>query len=89
MPIGLQKWAKTLGVTAVALVALGCETSSHKSVRTYDYDDQGRATRGVEEQPAEREVGRSNGEIVAPGEMVSPGEMVPPGEPVVEPKRDR
>ena len=51
---------------AVALIgAVGCETSSHKSVRTYDYNDQGRAP---EQKP--------NEELNSEYQMVSPGEMV-------------
>ncbi len=89
MPKGIHDWVKAMGVVVMTLAIIGCETSSHKTVRTYDYNDQGRATRQAEEQPAEREEMRQDGEMVAPGEMVSPGEMVPPGEPVVEPKGDR
>lgn len=51
---------------AAALVGTaGCETSSHKSVRTYDYNDQGRAD---EKKPQE--------ELNSEYQMVSPGEMV-------------
>lgn len=51
---------------AVALMgAAACETSSHKSVRTYDYSDQGRAP---EQKPQE--------ELNSEYQMVSPGEMV-------------
>jgi len=51
---------------AVSLIgAAACETSSHKSVRTYDYNDQGRAP---ERKPDEG----LNSEY----QMVSPGEMV-------------
>ena len=53
-------------VGAVALIgAAGCETSSHKSLRTYDYNDQGRAP---EQKPKE--------ELNSEYQMVSPGEMV-------------
>lgn len=53
-------------VGAIALIgAVGCETSSHKSVRTYDYNDQGRA---AEQKPEE--------ELNSEYQMVSPGEMV-------------
>jgi len=51
---------------AAALIgAAGCETSSHKSVRTYDYNDQGRAP---QRQPDEEL--NSEYQMVAPGEMV-------------------
>ena len=53
-------------MSAAALFgAVGCETSSHKSVRTYDYNDQGRVQ---ERQPDE--------ELNSEYQMVSPGEMV-------------
>ena len=51
-------------------LAVGCASSSHKSVRTYEYD---------EEPPPEQkqpEVGSAEYEMVSPGEMVGPGEMV-------------
>ena len=57
-------------VMMAAGLAVGCASSSHKSVRTYEYD---------EEPPPEqrqKEVGGSEGEMVSPGEMVGPGEMV-------------
>lgn len=51
---------------AIALIgATACETSSHKSVRTYDYNDQGQAP---EQKPRE--------ELDSEYQMVSPGEMV-------------
>lgn len=51
---------------AVALMgATACETSSHKSLRTYEYNDQGRAP---EQKPKE--------ELDSEYKMVSPGEMV-------------
>ena len=53
-------------VGAVALMgATACETSSHKSVRTYDYNDEGRA-------PEQKR----NEELNSEYQMVSPGEMV-------------
>ena len=51
---------------AAALIgAAACESSSHKSVRTYDYNDQGR----VPEQKAKEELD-SEYRMVSPGEMV-------------------
>jgi len=51
---------------AAALIgAAGCETSSHKSVRTYDYNDQGQAP----EQKPDKEL-NSEYQMVSPGEMV-------------------
>ena len=51
-------------------LAVGCASSSHKSVRTYEYDEK---PPPEQKQP---EVGSSQGEMVSPGEMVGPGEMV-------------
>ena len=58
----------------VSLLTLGCATSSHKSVHTYDYNDQGRP---VEKPAAQAEAEEAEGEY----HMVSPGQMV------VEPKK--
>lgn len=53
-------------IGAASLIgAAGCETSSHKSVRTYDYNDQGQAA----EQKPEKEL-NSEYQMVSPGEMV-------------------
>jgi len=61
---------KLLGCAMLALTALvgvaGCETSSHKSVRTYDYRDEGRPT----ERANEAEEQDSEHHMVSPGEMV-------------------
>ena len=61
---------KLLACTMLALTALvgvaGCETSSHKSVRTYDYRDEGRPVQ------RENEAEEQDSEY----HMVSPGEMV-------------
>jgi hypothetical protein len=53
-----------LALTALVGLA-GCETSSHKSVRTYDYRDEAQAP---EQRPQE--------ELNSEYQMVSPGEMV-------------
>jgi len=58
---------------AVLIGAAACETSSHKSVRTYDYNDEGR--------PVDRTGAREKQELNSEYQMVSPGEMV------VEPRR--
>lgn len=50
--------------------SLACATSSHKSVRVYEYDD---------EPPRDRQMDNqldSEYKMVSPGEMVAPGEMV-------------
>ena len=53
--------ALTLGLTA-------CATSSHKSVRTYDYNDEGRPA--PEATQTERQIDEGEYHMVAPGEMV-------------------
>ena len=53
-----------LALTAV-LGVTGCETSSHKSVRTYDYHDEAQAP---EQRPQEER--DSEYHMVSPGEMV-------------------
>lgn len=82
-------------LAAVSLGLLGCETSSHKSVKTFDYDGEPQPAREEQssarlqrDQPppeAEREIeaGEDDGEW----HMVSPGEMAAPGKPVVDPSR--
>jgi len=77
---GVARMAAILCVVLAGLVLFstaGCETSSHKSVRMYEYDDGRR--------PAERTSDPAVSEESGEWEMVSPGEMVPPGETVVEP----
>ena len=61
---------RTTAMGAVCLVGFcaGCETSSHKSVRTYEYNDQPRPAQVTQEEPEYQ--------MVSPGEMVSPGTMV-------------
>lgn len=56
---------------AVAGLALGCRSSSHRSVRTYEYDEE-----PAPEQREEPAGADSEYEMVSPGEMVGPGEMV-------------
>ena len=65
----------------LAVATIGCKSSSHKSVRTYDYSDDPRDARRVQ-QPIETEREIESGDY----EMVAPGEMVPPGKPVVDPR---
>jgi len=65
MRTGLRYTLWLVTSAAALIAAAGCETSSHKSVRTYDYNDQGRAP---ENKPQE--------ELNSEYQMVSPGEMV-------------
>ena len=63
-----RTWRHSLCLLTGAAALIGavcCETSSHKSVRTYDYSDQGQAP---ERQPDK--------ELNSEYQMVSPGEMV-------------
>ena len=66
----------------VIAVSCGCETSSRKSVSTYDYSEEPPPARTTGNRPpveTERQVDETEGEMVSPGEMVPPGRMVPPG----------
>ena len=82
-------------LATLSLGLLGCETSSHKSVKTFDYDgepqparEERSSARLQRDQPppeAEREI--ETGEDDGEWHMVSPGEMAAPGKPVVDPSR--
>ena len=68
-----ERWAMGLvwAVGAVALgFAVGCETSSHKSVRTYDYSDEPRGARTSQPTETERVDDAGNWQMTKPGEMV-------------------
>ncbi len=65
MRTAIRRFACISTAAAALISAAACETSSQKSVRTYDYNDQGRAT---EKKPQE--------ELNSEYQMVSPGEMV-------------
>ena len=56
---------------AASLIGMsaGCASSSHKSVRVYEYDDEPPRDRQVDDQLD------SEYKMVSPGEMVGPGEM--------------
>ncbi len=66
------------GSLLVLAAATGCATSSHKSVRTYDYSEEPPRGRQAS-QPTETERVEDAGDW----QMAAPGEMV------VDPKRDR
>jgi hypothetical protein len=57
----------TMGAACLIGFCAGCETSSHKSVRTYEYNEQPRPAQVTQEPEVQ---------MVSPGEMVSPGTMV-------------
>jgi|CXWL01.1.fsa_nt_gi hypothetical protein len=78
--------ALVIAVNAVSLA--GCQKSSHATVHSYEYSDQGKAERPVQEGEVIREQPPSEYHMAAPGQMAAPGEMVPPGRPVVEPRRN-
>lgn len=75
------------GGLAMIVLATACETSSRKSVSTYDYHGPARTTGDGAPRETVREQEISDSEMVAPGEMQSPGEMRSPGQPVVSPDR--
>ena len=68
----MQNWRR-IGVTLVVTVCLvgACRSPSHKSVRTYEYNED-----PAPSERADETVGESPGEMVSPGGMVSPGEMI-------------
>ncbi|MEK6676186.1 MAG: hypothetical protein AABZ47_11100 [Planctomycetota bacterium] len=77
MKIEFMNYTAMRAITAAALgawvlmVTAGCQTSSHKSVRMYDYNnDPGRARPAS--QPGEEVEVEDDGEwhMVAPGEMI-------------------
>jgi hypothetical protein len=60
-----------LAAFCLTVLAVGCETSSHKSVRTYEYSDE-----PPPEQQSQADEFESEYEMQSEGEMVSPGQMV-------------
>jgi hypothetical protein len=74
-----NKGTLTAAIAAVLLVgwSAGCESSSHNSIRTYDYGEEPRKARHATHDPTED--GADEVTIEESGEMVSPGRMVPPG----------
>lgn len=60
-------WSLAIGATALVL---GCETSSHKSVRTYEYNEQPRGERTAQPTETERVEDAGDWQMTKPGEMV-------------------
>lgn len=78
-----------LPIAGTALGIIGCRQSSHATVHSYEYSDQGRNDPVLREGTVIREQPPSGEyEMTAPGQMAAPGEMVPPGRAVVEPRRN-
>lgn len=72
----MRHWAGfcKLGLAAVCVagLAVGCETSSHKSVRTYEYNDQPPPEKRSQSDELDSEYKmQSEGQMVAPGTMVN------------------
>jgi len=65
-----------IGAATIGLA--GCETSSHRSVRTYEYSNEPPRARQTDPDPDPAPDRPSEGdwEMVSPGEMASPGQMV-------------
>ncbi len=91
---------KSVGRIVAALATLslglyGCETSSRKTVNTFEYDGAPQSTREErssarlqrDEPPPEVEREIEADEDDGEWHMVSPGEMAAPGKPVVDPSR--
>ncbi len=70
----MQQWTRFcrwgLAVTFVAGPAVGCATSSHKSVRTYEYTDEPAQKRSESDELDSEYKMQSEGEMVSPGTMV-------------------
>jgi len=68
------------GLVTAALTCgpLACKTTSHKSVRTYEYGEE------VEPDRQQTDELDEDYKMVSPGEMTGPGEMVSPGSTVEE-----
>lgn len=67
----LKSFVYRAAVLGCVVGMMGCQSSSHKSVRTYDYRDDGKAPAQTTEQELDSEY-----QMQSPGEMVSPGTMV-------------
>jgi hypothetical protein len=63
-------FATTLAAILGSAVLLGCATSSHKSVRTYEYDDRPSGQRTSRPSETERVEDSGEWQMAAPGEMV-------------------
>lgn len=59
-----------LAAVIASVGSIGCESSSHKSIRTYEYDDAPARDRQQDDQLD------SEYKMTSPGEMTSPGQMV-------------
>lgn len=68
MRIGFNKGFCGVGALGLLILATACQTSSRKSVRTYDYRDDGRPPGAAERTQQDADDGEYH--------MVSPGEMV-------------
>ena len=70
----MRQWSKAcrwgLVVAFVAGFAVGCESSSRRTVRTYEYDDRPDSMKAEEKEPDSVYEMQSEGEMVSPGEMV-------------------
>ncbi len=65
-------------VVCCAFGAMGCASSSHLSVRTYEYRDDGQVPTQAPQ-----------GELTSEYQMQSPGEMVSPGSMIADPDGGR
>ena len=70
----MRHWARFcrcgLAVFFVAGFVMGCETSSRKTVRTYEYKDEPPPKRSQSDELDSEYKMQSEGEMVSPGEMV-------------------
>ena len=68
---GAMRCLAIMGVGCIIGWLSGCVTTSHKTVRTYEYSDEPPT-------PVMEEASEGEYQMQSPGEMVGPGEMVPP-----------
>jgi len=70
----MQHWARFcrfgLAVLFIAGLVVGCETSSHKTIRTYQYNDEPPPKRSQSDELDSEYKMQSEGEMVSPGTMV-------------------
>jgi len=55
---------------AATVLVTGCQSSSHKSVRSYDYNEEPPDSRRAAQMEPEREEEEGDWKMVSPGEMV-------------------
>ena len=70
---GITRYVAVMSVACLLGWFAGCRTTTHTSVRTYEYTDEP-PVRAVDDELTNEYQMRSPGEMVGPGEMVEPGD---------------